>query len=100
MSVKLAKIEFRNGKKPEIEVPVGSNLMQALLDAGLPVASSCRGEGVCAKCRVEIVSGVRNLGPENELEKFLRERHSIEREIRVSCQVTVLGDIVVDTTYW
>ena len=100
MSDKLVKIEFRNAKRPPIEVPVGANLMTALLDAGLPVASSCRGEGVCAKCRVELVSGSRNVGPETELEKFLRDRHSIEREIRVSCQVTVLGDIVVDTTYW
>lgn len=74
--------------------------MQALLDGGLPVASSCKGDGVCAKCRIEIVAGKENLSPENELEAFLRERHSIPRAQRVSCQTQVLGDITVDTTYW
>lgn len=74
--------------------------MQALLDGGLPVASSCRGDGVCAKCRVEIHEGKKNLSAETQLEKFLRERHSIPKESRVSCQVQVLGDITVSTSYW
>lgn len=74
--------------------------MQSLLDGGLPVASSCRGDGVCAKCRVEIHEGRKNLSPETELEKFLRERHSIPKDQRVSCQVQVLGDITVSTSYW
>lgn len=74
--------------------------MQALIDAGVPVASSCRGDGVCAKCRVEIVEGRSNLSPEGSREAFLRERHNIPRAERVSCQVEVHGDITVDTGYW
>jgi 2Fe-2S ferredoxin len=74
--------------------------MEALLAGGLPVASSCRGDGVCAKCRVEIVDGKANLSPESDREKFLRERHEIPRKERVSCQVTVEGDITVSTSYW
>jgi len=84
--------------RPSIEVPSGKNLMQALLEAGLPVASSCRGDGVCGKCRIQIVSGT--LAPESDLEKFLRERHSIPPGFRVSCQVAVTDDLVVDATYW
>lgn len=74
--------------------------MQALLAGGLPVASSCRGDGVCAKCRIEIVDGKKNLSPENEREAFLREQHSIPKSQRVSCQTQVLGDITVTTSYW
>lgn len=74
--------------------------MQALLSAGLPVASSCRGDGVCAKCRIEIIEGKENLTPEGDRESFLRERHDIPRAERVSCQVQVLGDLLVDTSYW
>ncbi len=74
--------------------------MRALLDQGLPVASSCRGDGVCAKCRVEIVEGMKNLSRESDLEIFLRERHGIPRAERVSCQVTVHGDVTVDASYW
>ncbi|RYZ72061.1 MAG: (2Fe-2S)-binding protein [Proteobacteria bacterium] len=83
-----------------LEVEAGTNLMEALLAAGLPVASSCRGDGVCAKCRIEIVEGAKNLSPETELETFLRERHSIPKNQRVSCQTQIQGDITVTTSYW
>lgn len=84
----------------QLDVPVGSNLMQALLEGGRPVASSCQGDGVCGKCRIEIVDGRKNLSPETELEKFLRERHLIPKEMRVSCQTQILGDITVNASYW
>jgi len=74
--------------------------MQALLDGGLPVASSCSGDGVCAKCKIEILEGMENLSPENETESFLRESKGIPKGQRVSCQVQVLGDITINTTYW
>jgi 2Fe-2S ferredoxin len=92
-------IQFRKNRPP-LTVQEGANLMDALLSGGLPVASSCRGEGVCTKCRVEISEGAENLSPETEREKFLRERHSIPPSERVSCQAHVLGDITVDTPYW
>lgn len=74
--------------------------MQALLDAGLPVASSCRGDGVCGKCRIEITEGQKNLSPETDHEKFLRDRFSIPKNQRVSCQTQIEGDITVTTSYW
>lgn len=95
----MPEIRFLKGKPPLL-VASGTNLMQALLTGGLPVASSCRGDGVCAKCRIEIVDGQKNLSRENEREAFLRERHGIPRQERVSCQTEVLGDITIDTAYW
>lgn len=95
----MPQIRFRKNRPP-LEVPPGSNLMNALLEGGLPVASSCRGDGICAKCRIEIVEGRENLSPENERERFLRDRHDIPRPERISCQVQVHGDITVDTSYW
>lgn len=85
---------------PEIHVEKGAFLMASLLAAGLPVASSCNGDGVCAKCRVRIVSGMENLSAPNAIETILRERHNIPRDIRISCQAQINGDIVVDTSYW
>ena len=90
-------ISFRKGR-PSVTVPAGTNLMKALLGAGVPVASSCKGDGVCSKCRIEIVAG--KLAPPNEIEAFLRERHGIPKNERVSCQVTVDDDLTVDTAYW
>lgn len=95
----MPKISFVKSRKP-IDVPAGANLMSALLAAGIPVGSSCGGEGVCTKCLVKIVQGTASLSPKNEREKTLRTQHSIPEEMRVSCQAQVLGDITVDTDYW
>jgi len=74
--------------------------MRALLDAGLPVASSCDGDGVCSKCKIRIVQGQKNLSKQNDTEDFLKETNGISNEYRISCQTEVLGDITVDATYW
>jgi len=92
-------IRFKKNKTP-IEVPVGANLMKSLLNAGLPVASSCGSEGVCAKCAIRVVEGMQNLSAPNETELFLKEKNHIRAEFRISCQTQVLGDIVVDAGYW
>lgn len=86
--------------RPEITVESGAFLMKSLLDAGLPVASSCHGDGVCAKCRIVIVEGSENLSKINPVEQMLRDRLKIAREVRISCQTQVLGDIRVDASYW
>lgn len=74
--------------------------MHALQDAEIPVASSCGGEGICAKCRLKIVAGAENLSTESTAEKDLREHHGIPAGERISCQTLVLGDVTVDATYW
>lgn len=74
--------------------------MQSLLDAGIPVASSCNGEGVCAKCKIVIIEGAENLSRENELEIFLKQKFNIAKNIRISCQTQVNGNVTIDTTYW
>jgi 2Fe-2S ferredoxin len=86
--------------RPAVEVPSGSNLMKALLEAGLPVASSCRGDGVCSKCRIEIVDGEKNLSVQNSTEKGLRVKNSLADNERISCQTAVLGDVTVNAAYW
>jgi 2Fe-2S ferredoxin len=92
-------IQFRKNRAA-LTVESGANLMQALLAAGLPVASSCRGDGVCGKCRIQIVEGHASLSKESALELYLHERHGLEPSERVSCQTQVLGNITIDTTYW
>ncbi len=95
----MPKIKFVKNK-PDLEVPLNANLMAALLAAGLPVASSCGGEGVCSKCRIKIIEGEKNLSAPNDTELILKEQNSLGRELRISCQVEVLGDVTVDASYW
>ena len=86
--------------RPPIDVEMGAALMKALLDAGLPVASSCHGDGICGRCKIQIVQGMENLSAQNALEEILRSRLRLAKDFRVSCQTQVLGDIVIDATYW
>ncbi len=87
-----------------LDVAAGENLMSALMAAGLPVASSCHGDGICAKCGVFVDSAgpaiEEALTPITEDEAGFRERGELVEGKRLSCQCRVLGDIVVDAPYW
>ena len=84
-------------KNLSFNVENNSNLMNSLLDAGLPVASSCHGEGICSMCKVKI-KGAANK-PENfELETLARNK--CQADERLSCQVLVTEDLTVTAKYW
>lgn len=93
-------IYFHKKNRPPLDVPMRMNLMRALINHNIPVASSCLGEGVCAKCRVQVTTGVENLSKINETEQFLIEKNKIPDGYRISCQVEILGDVTIDTGYW
>ena len=95
----MATITLTKSQK-KIEVESGKILMQALLEAEVPVASSCNGDGVCAKCKLVIVQGAHGLSAENETEAFLREKFDLKKSERISCQTQVLKDVEVDAAYW
>ena len=91
-----------------IEVPVGTNLRRALLNngvspyIGIAKLINCRGFELCGTCRVEVVDG-KGASPRREDEEqtlisstpFYARK--IEKNIRLSCQVSVTGDINVRT---
>jgi len=83
-------------KKLELTVESGKNLMNALIEGGLPVASSCLGEGICSKCAVLMTPA----GSPSELEVRTMERNKVSPDKRLCCQVWVNHDLVVETTYW
>ena len=75
-------------------------MMDALLNAEVPVASSCHGDAVCGKCKVNVLEGAENLSPVTDAEQFRKEKLKLGSDIRLSCQAKVIGDIKIDTTYW
>ena len=91
-----------------IEVPVGANLRRALLNNGISpyigVAEliNCRGFELCGTCRVEVVDG-KGASPkrEDEEETLISSTpfyaRKIEKNIRLACQTSVVGDITVKT---
>jgi len=113
-------IKFIKEKK-EIEVPEGANLRKEAIKAGvnthqglngfgagLNKVLNCHGFGQCGTCRVKIVGGMENVSKIGVIEKF-RFYNPIpdpvpcmayignEATMRLACQVTVHGDIEVET---
>jgi len=91
-----------------IEVPVGANLRRAMLNNGISpyigIAKliNCRGFELCGTCRVEVVDG-KGASPkrEDEEETLISSTpfyaRLIEKNIRLSCQTSVVGDMTVKT---
>jgi ferredoxin len=79
-----------------IEVDGQTNLLEALLEKGFYIKSSCGGVASCSDCIVKIVSGECNLNtpPVKELQ-FLGNVFHITKE-RLSCQTRIKGPVTVD----
>ena len=103
----MPKVVFVKEKR-ELEVPVGANLREEALKAGIQIYSginrylNCWGHGACGTCRVLVKKGAENLSPKGRLERFTLFRMLAtvghEDEMRLSCQCKVLGDCTVETT--
>ena len=72
------------------------NLMDLLIEGGLPVASSCLGEGICSKCAVDMTPP--GVPSEIEIKTLTRNKRPLEQ--RLCCQVFITEDIEVRTGYW
>lgn len=106
MQFAMPVINFVNEKK-QIEVPAGTNLRRAALDAGVELYPhihkllNCRGLAQCASCRVLVKKGMENTTDMGLFEK-VRLKCSMayighEDEMRLACQCAVNGDVEVET---
>ena len=95
----MPRIHFES-YETKIDVPIGTNLMSAIIKAELPIGSSCGGVGICTKCLVQVTEGAENLSKANAIEKKLIIKENLANDIRVSCQVKVTGNIRIKASYW
>ena len=72
------------------EVHQGATLLDAARAAGVFVASICGGDGICGRCRVQILSGTVDAAP-----TALLTREEIREGFVLACQTSVTGDIEV-----
>ena len=70
------------------------NLADKLRQAGIPLNLYCSKRGLCGKCFVEIVSGLRPEPGTREL-RWIRER-ALGAAHRLSCQYTIDGDLEIN----
>ena len=73
-----------------IDVSEGQNLLEALIENGIPLDASCGGAGVCGQCRVRLMEGELSseLGSSQDQEDF-------DRGWRQACLSTITGDAVI-----
>ncbi len=93
----MPRVRFRPGDR-SVDVRKGARLIEAVREAGLPIASPCGDDLVCGKCGVRILSG--NVGREAPVERGAKERNRIDLELRLACAVRVHEDLEVTATYW
>ena len=68
--------------------------------AGVPLGNSCGGVGVCARCRVRVLSGAESLSAPTSVEVRFGRAGGFAEDERMACQAVVTGDCAVTTTYW
>ena len=77
----------------------GCDLLTAAFQAGWKWPSVCYGEGQCAACWVEVLSGADRINAVTNAEaeglRNLRGERHAGRCIRLACQLTPFGDIRV-----
>lgn len=73
--------------------------MDNLLKNQIPVASSCGGDGICGKCKMKVLA-VSQLDLASELEHKTLEKNNAEPGERLSCQIKLLQNALVETSYW
>lgn len=76
-----------------ITVAVGHTLLDVLLEAGVRLPSACRGVGSCGLCKLRVVEGGGEAGPQ-ELAHMTRVQAL--RGTRLACQVPVLAPMTVE----
>ena len=79
-------------------MPRGTLLIDAVRRAGLPIASPCGDELICARCGVTILEG--NVSREAPVERDAKRRNRVPEPQRLACAIRVREDLVVTADYW
>jgi uncharacterized 2Fe-2S/4Fe-4S cluster protein (DUF4445 family) len=94
-----ARIRFHPSGKT-LRVPLGTTLLEAAREAGLPMASACGADGICGRCGVQVLAGAASLSAETGAERSVKRRNRIDPAQRLACRAAVSGDVEVTATYW
>jgi class 3 adenylate cyclase len=65
-----------------------TNVLKALVGAGVPITHLCGGKARCSTCRVKVSEGLSQLSAPTEKEEAMAQRLGLPSEIRLACQMT------------
>ncbi|MEQ1647145.1 MAG: 2Fe-2S iron-sulfur cluster-binding protein [Hyphomicrobiaceae bacterium] len=101
----MPKLTFiaHDGTRRDVEVPVGTTIMRAAVDNGVPgIDADCGGQCACATCHVYVEQNwLEKTGPQTESEQDMLSFAAITKpNSRLACQVAMtdtLDGLVVHT---
>jgi 2Fe-2S ferredoxin len=77
----------------EIEVPVGSSILEAAQKGGAPEGSACGGVCACSTCHVYVESGAELLSDsEEDEEDILDKAFDVRMNSRLGCQSKIRSE--------
>lgn len=81
----------------EVDVPVGTTLLQASQRAHVPHGSACGGVCACSTCHVHVVRGAELLSEiEDEENDILDKAFDVRATSRLGCQSRIAKDGVIE----
>lgn len=99
----MAKVRFLNTDTGpvEVDVPVGTSILQAAQKAHAPEGSACGGVCACSTCHVYVRKGATLLSEmEDEENDILDKAFAVESTSRLGCQARLArdGEVEVEIT--
>jgi len=80
----------------EIEVPVGTSILEASNKAHAQVGSACGGVCACSTCHVYVKQGLDDLAPASEREEDIMDKaFDVRPNSRLGCQSKILRDTTI-----
>ena len=80
----------------EVEVPVGTSLLEAARSIDAPEGSACGGVCACSTCHVYVEEGATLLSAaEEDEEDILDKAFDVQMTSRLGCQAKLLGEGLV-----
>lgn len=80
----------------EVEVPIGTSILEASRAAGGQVGSACGGVCACSTCHVYVKQGLEALSPATDREEDIMDKaFDVRADSRLGCQSKILRDVTV-----
>jgi len=77
----------------DVEVPVGTSLLEAAAKGHFPVGSACGGVCACSTCHVYVTAGSDLLGEQEDDEAdILDKAFDVRATSRLGCQSKIVGE--------
>ena len=94
----MTKVSFKG--YGEVDVPIGTSLLQAAQQLGAPEGYACGGVCACSTCHLYVAKGASLLSEQEEEEDMLDKAFDVRSTSRLGCQSKIMkeGHVEVEIT--